>query len=219
MMALRINPWRPSAVLIGVLSLSWSTAALADERADERADEPAQAPARDRIVSTLDFEAATYVSLMFAELAVPDAGSLNPVGAGAYAALRYVPAAFPFHAYFETGGGLLATGTTTGSGGTRYDDLLSAWFFSPGVGFDWGALRLTLGVGPALVFTNRSSPSEDTLTTSLAVAGDVGLSYLFFESKPWALSAGLRYQTIPGAKVDALSLGLRLLFGRVEYRK
>ena len=214
MMAPRFNLWTPSAALIGALSLLWPTAAGAEGAADEEAQKP-----RPPVVSTLDFEASANLSLMFAELAVPDAGSLNPVGVGAYAAVRYVPATFPFHAYFETGGGLLATGTTTGSSGTRYDDLLSAWFFSPGVGFDWGSLRLTLGVGPALVFTNRSSPSEDTLTTSLAVAGDVGLSYRFFERESWALSAGLRYQTIPGAKVDALSLGVRLLFGRVEYRK
>jgi hypothetical protein len=201
----------PNAAVLSVFLLCWSTGALAEETSEE-------AP-RPRLVSTLDFEAAAYLSFLFAGLAVPDAGSLNPVGGGAYAAIRYVPASFPFHAYFETGGGLFATGTTTGSSGTPYDNLLSAWFFSPGAGFDWGPLRLTLGVGPALVFTNRSSPSEDTLTTSLAVAGDVGVSYSFFESKPWALSAGLRYQTIPGAKVDALSLGVRLRFGRVEYRK
>lgn len=169
-------------------------------------------------VSKLDFEAAGYLSVLFAQLAVPDAGSLNPVGASAHAAMRYVPAAFPFHAFLDTGGGLFATGTTTGPSGTAYDNLLSAWFLTPGVGLGLGPLRITVGVGPALVVTNRSSTSEDTTTVSLALAGQAGLSYRFFERAQWALDADLRYQTVPGAKLDALSLGLRVRFASLEFR-
>lgn len=170
------------------------------------------------VVSSLDFEASAHLSVMFAELAVPDAGSLNPVGFGGYVAMRYVPTTFPFHAYFETGGGLFATGTSTGPSGTAYDNALSAWFFSPGIGFDLSALRFTLGIGPALVMTRHSSPSEDTSSLSVAVASDVGVAYRFFEDSPWATSVGLRYQTIPGAKIDALSLGVQFRFGSVTYR-
>lgn len=169
-------------------------------------------------VSSLDFEGAAYLSLAFAELAVPDEGSLTPVGGAAYATIRYVPTHFPFHAYFQTGGGLFATGTTTGPSGTDYGHTLSALFFSPGVGFDHGAWRLTLGLGPALVFTSHSSASDSVLTTSLAVSGDVGVSYRFFERTPWATSLSLRYQTVPGAKLDALSLGLLVRFGSIAYR-
>jgi hypothetical protein len=129
-----------------------------------------------------------------------------------------VPTTFPFHAFFETGGGLFATGTTSGPSGTQYDNLLSVWFITPGIGLDLGPLRLTYGMGPALVFTNRSSLNNDTTTTSVAVAADIGLSYRFFERGPLAMSAGLRYQTVPGAKVDALSLGVQFRFGSVAYR-
>jgi hypothetical protein len=196
----------------GVLVFCCTANALAE---DARAEKPASVPP---VVSTLDFEAAAYMSLAFAELAVPEAGSLNPVGGSLFAAMRYVPTSFPFHAYLEAGGGLFATGTTTGPSGTPYDNVLSAWFLSPGIGLDLGALRLTLGVGPALVVTWHSSATEDTSTTSLAVSGDVGLSYRFFDRTPWATSVGLGYRTVPGAKIDALSLGLEVRFGSIAYR-
>jgi hypothetical protein len=170
------------------------------------------------VVSTLDFEAAGALSFLFAELAVPGTGSLNPVGGGAYVAVRYVPKTFPFHAFFETGGGLFATGVTTGPSGTDYESSLSAWFFSPGVGFDLGALRMTVGVGPALVRTSQTSESERSSSTSLAIASEVGASYRFWEKNAWALSAGLRYQMVPGAKIHALCLGLQVRFGSIAYR-
>lgn len=201
------------SALLGSLVLLGSSRARAEESAAP------EGPATDEsVVSTLDFEASGYASVLFAGLAVPDEGSLYPVGGAAYATIRYVPTDFPFHAYFQTGGGLFAAGTTTGPSGTDYGHTLSALFFSPGVGFDHGAWRLTLGLGPALVFTSHSSDSDSVLSTSLAVSGDVGISYRFFEKTPWTTSVGLRYQAVPGAKIDALSLGILVRFGSIAYR-
>jgi hypothetical protein len=201
--------------LCGALVLASAAGAAATEAADVRAEElPQPAP----VVSTLDFEASGYLSLLLAELAVPDVGSLNPVGGGAYLAIRYVPRGFPFHAFLETGGGLFATGTTIAPSGTNYDNVLSAWFLSPGIGLDWEGFRLTLGVGPALVTSWHSSASEGSSTVHLAIGSEVGVSYRFWEKGPHALSAGLRYQTVPGAKIDALCLGLQARFGSISYR-
>lgn len=200
----------------------------ADALPGDAAPEPPVEPAEDEglsprepsapVVSTLDFEAAAYMSLTFAELPVPDTGSLNPVGGGLYGTLRYVPATFPFHAYFHAGGGLFATGTTSGPSGTAYTNALSALFFSPGIGLDLGALRLTFGLGPAVVFTSHSAEQDASSSTSLAFSGDMGISYRFFEKTPWAMSGALRYQTVPGAKIDALSLGISVRFGSIAYR-
>lgn len=206
---------RVFGALGGALVLACTAGAAAGEAADVPVEE---SPSPSPVVSTLDFEAAGYLSLLLAELAVPGVGSLNPVGGGLYLAVRYVPKSFPFHAYFETGGGLFATGTTIAPSGTEYGNVLSAWFFSPGIGLDWGAFRLTLGVGPTLVTTWHSSASEGSSTTHLAIASEVGVSYRFWEKGPHALSAGLRYQTVPGAKIDALCLGVQARFGSVSYR-
>lgn len=179
---------------------------------------PGNAPPTPPLVSRLDFEAAAYLSVSFAERAVADEGWLNPVGGGAYAAIRYVPTQFPFHAFFETGGGLFATGATSGPSGTEYHHMLWALFFLPGVGLDLGKLRISAGLGPALAFTTHASEDERSATTSLAVAGDLGISYRFFENTPWATSASLRYQTVPGAKIEALCLGVQVRFGSIGYR-
>ena len=221
---------RALAALGGTLVLSGAADALAADAPAQDApaqDAPAQdapaAPAEEElppgpVVSTLDFEAAGYLSLSFADLAVPDVGSLNPVGGGVYVAIRYVPTTFPFHAFFETGTGLFATGTTTGPSGVDYKNGLSAWFFSPGIGLDWAAFRLTLGVGPALVRASHSSDTQRSSSASLAIASEVGFSYRFLEKGPWAVSAGLRYQTVPGAKIEALSLGVQVRFASIAYR-
>lgn len=181
-------------------------------RAEEMPMEPSP------VVSTLDFEGSAHLSLAFGELPVPGEGSLNPIGAGGYAAIRFVPSSFPFHAFFEAGGGLFATGTTTGPSGTDYQNSLAALLFTPGVGLDLGPLRLTLALGPALAFTTHNSQDVGSGTTSLAVSGSAGLAYRFFESRPWALAASLRYQTVPGAKIEALSLGLIARFGSIGFR-
>lgn len=224
MIASRSSTRTVSATALGALALC-GPAPAAGEAASEAptaeaalSAEPRSGPELAPVVSSLDFEGAAYLSLTFAELAVPDSGSLNPVGGSAYATIRYVPRTFPFHAYFQTGGGLFATGTTIGPSGTEYNNVLSALLFSPGIGFDHRAWRLTVGLGPALVFTSRSSGDGGSLSTSLAVSGEIGLAYRFFEKTPWEMSAGVRYQTIPGAKVNALSLGVLVRFGSIAYR-
>jgi len=169
-------------------------------------------------VSSLDFEAAAYLSLTLGETAVPDVGSLNPVGASAFAAIRYVPRQFPFHVFFQTGGGLVATGNTTGPSGTEYSNVISALFFSPGVGLDISALRLEVGLGPALIFASTSAKDESSSSVSLAVAGEVGLSYRFLEKTTWAMSAGVRYQAVPGAGLESIYLGVQVRFGSIAYR-
>lgn len=211
----KISSTRVLSALGGALVLACAAGAAAEEAQGSPAGTAESVPP---VVSTLDFEAVGQLSLSLGKLAVPEVGSLNPVGGGAFVAMRYVPRNFPFHAFFETGGGLFATGTTIGASGTPYDNVLSAWFFSPGIGLDWGAFRLTLGLGPALVMTWHSSATESTQTTSLAIASDLGVSYRFWEQGPYALSGAFRYQSVPGAKIDALSLGLRFRFGSIVHR-
>lgn len=217
MRQLRLTTRALGAVVTGALLCCACARASAQEAA--AAGTPAPAPAEPTaVISNLDFEGAAFLSVTFAELAVPDEGSLNPVGAGGYLALRYVPATFPFHAYFESGGSLFATGSTTGPSGTDYDNRLSAWFFSPGVGLDAWRFRFTAGVGPSLVMTRHFSSAADTSSLGFAIASNVGVAYRFFEKSTWASSVELRYQTVPGAKINALSLGLRLRFASITYR-
>jgi hypothetical protein len=179
---------------------------------------PQPEPEPEPAISNLDFEGAVDASVTFAELAVPESGSLIPVGVGGYLALRYVPATFPFHLGFETGGAMFATGSSTGPSGTVYASRLSAWFFSPVVSFDLGALRVGAGLGMTLVMTRHSSTAGDSSSLGLAVSSNVGLAYRFFEKGPWATAVELRYQAIPGAKVHALALGLRVRFASITYR-
>jgi hypothetical protein len=117
--------------------------------------------------------------------------------------------------FFSVGYWTLASGDTElpdgvwGEGGTL-SQRLDTWHLSPGVTADFFRLRLRLGLGLLVVVQRYGFRGDDTVTTQVPIAGQLGLGFNLYDSRSVRLDVEGKFVHAAGAEISFGVLGATL---------
>jgi hypothetical protein len=187
-----------------VLLVTLGSAAIADEGV-KSPEQP--------VPPSLEAFAFMGPSLVAGDPAMPDATeSFRRVGiyGGLGVAFRSRYFLDPF---LSVGYGTLASGDTAlsdgawGEGGTL-SQRLDIWLISPGVTADLFRFRLRLGLGFAIVVQQYGFGGEETTTTQVPLAGQVGIGFNVLSNQRFRLDVESTFVHVAGADITFGVLGV-----------
>jgi hypothetical protein len=191
---------------VSLIALTLIAAAAVDEVAIPPEPSGSRSP-------TLEVSGMAGPSLVTGEPATPDAtDSFRRVGIYGELAVAYRSRYF-LDPFVSVGYGTLASADTElqdgawGEGGTL-SQRLDTWLVSPGVTADFFRFRLRLGLGLAIVVQRYDFRGDESATTQLPIAGQVGLGFNLLESPALRLDVESKFVRAAGADVTFAVLGV-----------
>jgi hypothetical protein len=176
------------------------------------ADEGVKSPEQP-VPPSLEAFAFMGPSLVAGDPAMPDATeSFRRVGIYGGLGLAFRSRYF-LDPFLSVGYGTLASGDTAlpdgvwGEGGTL-SQRLDLWLLSPGVTADLFRFRLRLGLGLAIVVQHYGFGGEQTTTTQVPIAGQVGIGFNVLENQRFRLDLESTFVQAAGADVTFGVLGV-----------